>query len=336
MDAILIIEKLGGIRPTATKLGVAISTVQGWKERNKIPPQHMPEIEALLNSDIGKNNPNIKSGASVFNKAVKVEKVSSARGSIGNTFVVRLSLVLSCFALAASLLLPFFIDDIYPKKNTQNIENLELFLQESLTGLKNNDMALNNKMIENGKKYQQGFMALEEFQAKAEAKLKATNEKILLLRQIATLALMGEPYSVLLSLYTLTEKQAKNADIVKALVVVQSNKYGIKTTGYLKSYLQDNARIIAPYISEKNATSIFDKITSRLQSLVYITKISANRTQNRSVDLQSIIDLVSAGQIEKSIVLAKGYDIEALNAWLILAQKRLETVQALNLLLGDK
>ena len=342
MDAISIIEKLGGIHQTAKKIGVAISNVQRWKEQNKIPSQHMLEIEALLNSDIDKNNPSTKNEPSTkksapdFTKAVKAEKVSSNRVLGDNNFIIRLSLVLSCVALSASVLLPLFIDENYPKKNTKKIDDLEMKLQDSVIGLKKNDIALNKKMVENGKKYQLIFKAIDNFKSKAEAKLKATNGQVLLLRQITTLALMGEPYSVLLSLYNPTGEQAKNQAIVKALGVVQSHKFGIKTTGYLKLYLQNNARSIAPYISEKNATTILDKIISRLQSLVYVKKNSAGNIQNRSVDLQNIIDLVSVGQLEKAILMAKGYDIEALNAWVVLAQNRLDTLKALSLLLGDK
>jgi hypothetical protein len=37
LDAALVIQKFGGIRPAASLLGVAASTVQGWKERGVIP-----------------------------------------------------------------------------------------------------------------------------------------------------------------------------------------------------------------------------------------------------------------------------------------------------------
>lgn len=41
-----IIERFGGIRPMATKLGVAVTTVQGWKERGHIPPARLSQIVA--------------------------------------------------------------------------------------------------------------------------------------------------------------------------------------------------------------------------------------------------------------------------------------------------
>src|SRR5690554_7982352 len=40
-----IIARFGGIRPTATKLGVAVSTVQGWKMRGQIPPARLEQIK---------------------------------------------------------------------------------------------------------------------------------------------------------------------------------------------------------------------------------------------------------------------------------------------------
>lgn len=44
IDAETLIEAFGGIRPMAQKLDIAVSTVQGWKSRNHIPPARMAEI----------------------------------------------------------------------------------------------------------------------------------------------------------------------------------------------------------------------------------------------------------------------------------------------------
>lgn len=41
-----IIDRFGGIRPMAAKLGVAVTTVQGWKERGHIPPGRISQIIA--------------------------------------------------------------------------------------------------------------------------------------------------------------------------------------------------------------------------------------------------------------------------------------------------
>jgi len=41
-----VIERFGGIRPMATKLGVAVTTVQGWKERGHIPGGRWQQIAA--------------------------------------------------------------------------------------------------------------------------------------------------------------------------------------------------------------------------------------------------------------------------------------------------
>ena len=41
-----IISQFGGIRPMANKLGVAVSTVQGWRERGAIPPRHHQRLRA--------------------------------------------------------------------------------------------------------------------------------------------------------------------------------------------------------------------------------------------------------------------------------------------------
>ncbi|HIP79243.1 MAG TPA: hypothetical protein EYH07_12350, partial [Kiloniellaceae bacterium] len=44
--AIAVIELFGGIRPMAKDLGVAVSTVQGWKERESIPANRHDQIRA--------------------------------------------------------------------------------------------------------------------------------------------------------------------------------------------------------------------------------------------------------------------------------------------------
>lgn len=42
-----VIQRFGGIRPMAAKMGISFSTVQGWKERNQIPANRHGEIQAL-------------------------------------------------------------------------------------------------------------------------------------------------------------------------------------------------------------------------------------------------------------------------------------------------
>jgi uroporphyrinogen-III synthase len=49
--ALAVIQKFGGIRPMATKLGVAVSTVQGWKNRGAIPESRHDEILAAARSN---------------------------------------------------------------------------------------------------------------------------------------------------------------------------------------------------------------------------------------------------------------------------------------------
>lgn len=39
-----IIERLGGIRPVAKRLGKPHTTVQGWSERSSIPMEHWPGL----------------------------------------------------------------------------------------------------------------------------------------------------------------------------------------------------------------------------------------------------------------------------------------------------
>ena len=41
------IDRFGGIRPMASKLGLAVSTVQGWKQRDSIPATRLPLIRTV-------------------------------------------------------------------------------------------------------------------------------------------------------------------------------------------------------------------------------------------------------------------------------------------------
>ncbi len=45
-DTATVIEAFGGIRPMAQKLGVPVSTVQGWKQRNTIPQNRAADVMA--------------------------------------------------------------------------------------------------------------------------------------------------------------------------------------------------------------------------------------------------------------------------------------------------
>jgi hypothetical protein len=46
LPALPVIQRFGGIRPMAQKLGVPVSTVQGWKERGAIPANRREEVLA--------------------------------------------------------------------------------------------------------------------------------------------------------------------------------------------------------------------------------------------------------------------------------------------------
>ena len=46
-----LIKAFGGIRPMASKLGVPVSTVQGWKQRDAVPASRIAEIEAAAKAN---------------------------------------------------------------------------------------------------------------------------------------------------------------------------------------------------------------------------------------------------------------------------------------------
>ncbi len=45
-----LVARLGGLRPCAARLGLAVGTVQGWKKRGSIPLAHQQKIRALLST----------------------------------------------------------------------------------------------------------------------------------------------------------------------------------------------------------------------------------------------------------------------------------------------
>jgi len=46
LSAETVIDRFGGLRPMASRLGVAVSTIQGWKQRGHIPENRWAEVEA--------------------------------------------------------------------------------------------------------------------------------------------------------------------------------------------------------------------------------------------------------------------------------------------------
>jgi hypothetical protein len=84
-DAAHVIESFGGIRPAASLLGVAVSTVQGWKERGVIPQnreQVITDVAALHGIDLaGDKTESSKSSSAVRASPMPDDHDSSAAKS---------------------------------------------------------------------------------------------------------------------------------------------------------------------------------------------------------------------------------------------------------------
>jgi uroporphyrinogen-III synthase len=74
-----IIATFGGIRPTASKLGIAVSTVQGWKERGVIPEARHQEIrEAALRHQIALDEALLRASAGAAGEAGRRRRPEAA------------------------------------------------------------------------------------------------------------------------------------------------------------------------------------------------------------------------------------------------------------------
>lgn len=74
-----LIERFGGLRPMADKLGVPVSTVQGWKKRALIPGARMPELRsAAARHGIALEESDLE-GAFRFDERAEAERAEADR-----------------------------------------------------------------------------------------------------------------------------------------------------------------------------------------------------------------------------------------------------------------
>lgn len=80
-----IIQSFGGIRPMATKLGVPVTTVQGWKKRNVIPANRLEVITTVAKEnkiELGKlSRVRVKPGTKAATKTAATKRTKSAAAS---------------------------------------------------------------------------------------------------------------------------------------------------------------------------------------------------------------------------------------------------------------
>ncbi len=73
LDAHGVVASFGGIRPMANKLGVAVSTVQGWRERGSIPAGRHAQIRAAAKKHGVELDPPVQASAPAVAPTVSVE-----------------------------------------------------------------------------------------------------------------------------------------------------------------------------------------------------------------------------------------------------------------------
>jgi len=77
-NAQAIIERFGGIRPMASKINVAVTTIQGWKKRDVIPAKRRNEIiQAAENHNIDIDD--------ILNKASPANKNETKKSNLPST-----------------------------------------------------------------------------------------------------------------------------------------------------------------------------------------------------------------------------------------------------------
>ncbi|MPY72952.1 MAG: hypothetical protein GEU87_01715 [Alphaproteobacteria bacterium] len=113
-DATAVVERFGGIRPMATKLGVPVTTVQGWKARGHIPENRFDTVRSAAAAHGVDLSSAERSAApqqaraepasdqeSVAEPSLDTVAVPAAASSIGGPGVAWAALILAIAALAA-------------------------------------------------------------------------------------------------------------------------------------------------------------------------------------------------------------------------------------------
>ena len=347
MDAITAIEKLGGIRPTATKLGVAISTVQGWKERNKIPEARLNEILELLDGGIKTATNNSVAGSNRISKNVLNTKTTQLKSSPRQkliTIITIASMVISLIALGLAVSVPLWQGYLYTpdtvyKPMIKANENSIVQLRDGIVKRSTNLNTRTTEILANLDIATQDIKNIQadliSFKKQTKVRFGIFNEQVLLLRQMSTVALLGEPYGILLSSYTLSVQQQKNIDLQNALATITAHKNGIKTLTYLKSYLKDNARILSPLMADSDSITVWEKVKARLRNLIYIGKVDMGvRSTQIDTSIAPLILMVENNNLQSAIDKARTYNTNSLNTWANHAQNRLNVINAFNVLLG--
>lgn len=412
MKARKIIEHLGGIRPTASKLGTASSTVQGWKERDQIPLKWKSKIVVLLGSDLSESTRESLG----FEESDETDVAQQDRPDAQkkrrkkNASWCTLPLLLSLVAIAVAFFVPFWQKSLVFPHISANEKTL-LFLEKKVSSLDDSKKVLREKISALGEKVsdlrgevsamktnerktklplqqiqdqtrgeidkekevifngvrdeQKRFMQsatkniskqLKIFQRNLEQKvmgkaakshpINPVNVKRILLQQMLATALSGESFAPLLKIYqrdyshrqknTPSEAQDPKGREEAAYATLQKHSSGIKTRAFLKKYLENAMPVALRDLAIKNAKKPLDKVVANVKSLINIQDINVKSTTKKLNPIESLMDLLNKDKLETAIALAKTYNIRILHQWIRNAQKRLETLQAFDVLIRSK
>lgn len=281
-NAAEIIERFGGIRPMSTKTGIAVTTIQGWKQRNSIPANRRDElIEAanrhgiqlidLLTEDSGGGGKGESGKEEIVmssRKALPVEDVRDLKPASNQ------AMILAAGALVLAAVVFGAVMAIAPKVNTISEQNMRI------------------------KELEQQIAAMQDAQSSSASAPSAFGDKLTALQgQVGYLAEQAKSYSGViddLKTGTMQERLLKLEGRVGGLLQ-QANAFG----------LQDFVQKIQLLQSSPEGMGRIDGIVSQFAGISDTDNLTAEFSKLRETnpDVASVFKGVAPEDMKAAVML---------------------------------